>query len=217
MKITKLFTPKTVVKVQIIVTAVSAITLGIATWVATLHIPIVEKNIENEVSIIEELRYKATKDFIQRLYAMDVNTECRINLIDLRMERMMNKRRTKLIESLLKEVKDKTSEQIVLWSSMFITDQGQKTDSNLLSIDPNIPIEQIILKFDSALTQAKKNAYYRLEELMRQINEHELQKAGYENTLYSKKFLFRLFQMVGLLTLVIAVLIDALKKIKSVT
>ena len=187
-----------------------------ATWITTLQIPRVEKQIENEDSMIKELRYQTTKDLVQGLYAMDLHTDRRINLVDIRLERMMNKSRTKLEESLLKEVMDKTSAQISRWNSMFIFQQRQSTNADLPPVDPNTPIEQTILALDQALVQAKKGAYSRLNTLVNQVNEHELEKAGYENTLKSVEIWFRLFQMMGLLTLVIAVSIEALKKLKEV-
>lgn len=209
-----LISSKNATLIQIIIAVVSAISIGIATWITTLQIPIVQVKIANEDSIIKELKYQTTKDLVQGLYAMDLHTDRRLDLIDICLEQMMNKSRTKLKESLLKEVMDKTSDQILRWNSMFILERRQSTNTTLPPVDPNTPIEQKILTLDRALVQARKDAYSRLDELIHQVNKHELQKAGYYNTLKPLETRFRFFQMIGLLTLVVAVTIEALKKLK---
>jgi len=201
--------------VRILATAVSAVSLGIATWITTLQTPIVEQEIANLDSSIKELRYQITKDLVQGLYAMDLVTERRINLIDVRLERVMNSSRTELEGSLLKEVMDNTLAQITRWNSMFLFERQPSTHSLPPSVDPNTPIEKSILTLDHALAQARKDAYSRLDKLITEANEHELQKAGCDKTLKSWEKQFRLFQMIGLLTLLVAIGIEAHTKLRE--
>ena len=202
-------------KIQIIAAALSAIFLGISTGITTLQIPKVDQHIANEDSEIKNLRYVTTKDLVQGLYAMDQYTERRMNLIDIRLERMMNASRTKLEESLLKDIWDNTLAQIDRWNSLFLLEQQQKTDNHNLQVDPNTPIEKRILTIDRDLTRARTEAYYRLNKLIIQANEHELYKAGYDKTLKSLERRFRIFQMIGLFTLVIAVGLEAYTKLNE--
>ena len=202
-------------KIQIIVAAFSAISLAISTGITTLLIPPVEQDIANEDSDIKNLRYKTTEDLVQGLYAMDQYTERRMNLIDIRLERMMNASRTNLEESLLNDILQNTLAQIDLWNSLFLLEQQQKTDKNNMQVDPNTPIEKRILTIDKDLVRARTDAYSRLNDLIIQANEHELQKEEYNKTLKSLEKYFRSFQIIGLLTLVIAVGLEACKKLRE--
>ena len=201
--------------IQITATAVSAIFLAVATWIATLQIPMVEDKISSVDSAVNELRYCTTRDLVQGLYATDLQTERAVYIVLFQLERMMNSSRTKLGDSLLKEVRDNTSSQITLWNSMFLFEQKQATSAVLLPVDPNTALEQAILKLDGALARAKKDAYTRLEGLFAQVNEHDLEKASSERRMKSWQSRFGLLQMLGLLSLVVAVGIEAYRKLKE--
>lgn len=97
-------------KVQIIALLLSIIFLGIATGITTLKVPNYENKILDEDSTISKLRYEITKDMVQGLYTMDVQTERRIDLLNIHFKKKMNeamaisKARSKLEQRLLVQI-----------------------------------------------------------------------------------------------------------------
>ena len=213
----KLQSHKTVTIVQIIAATASALCLGTATWITTLQVPKIKADIDKQESIINELRYKTTRDLVQGLYAMDVYTDQRMDTIDVRLERMMNSSRTKLEELLLEEVVKKTVDQIKRWNSLFVPKQGHGTSAELPIFGPNTPPEQRIAKLEPVLLGAKRAAYSRLEEVIERVHTHENQKGEHEGKQKVWEAAFTLFQMIGLLMLVVAVALEAYKKLGIVT
>ena len=69
MNLKNLYTPRTPAKLHIYVALVSAFFLAIATYITHLQIPNIQDDINNEDSVINELRHQMTKDLIQGLYA----------------------------------------------------------------------------------------------------------------------------------------------------
>jgi hypothetical protein len=70
-----------------------------------------------------------------------------------------------------------------------------------------------LTKLEQTLINAKKNAYSRLDQLIQEIRNHENHKAQYE---INKKHLdnrFRCFQILGLITLMIAAIFEAVGKL----
>ncbi len=212
----KLQSHRIVTIVQIIAATASAICLGTATWITTLQVPKIKANIDKQESIINELRYQTTQDLVQGLYAMDVYTDRRINIIDIRLERMMNKSRTKLEELLLEEVVKKTVEQIKRWDSLFVPKQGHGTSTELPIFGPNTPPEQRIAKLEPVLLRARRAAYSRLEEVIERVHTYESQKEEHEGKQKAREATFTLFQMIGLLTLVVAIALEAYKKLGGI-
>lgn len=209
---------KTLSKVQIIVLLLSIILLGIATWITTLKVPNCETKILDKDSTISKLRYEITKDLVQGLYTMDVQTEGRIDLLNLHFEKKMNelmttsKARSKLEQKLLENFFKKTTEQITQWNSLFIIEHKQQTTAESPIFDSNASVEQFT-ELEHTLINAKKNAYSRLDQLIQKIRSHENQKAKYES---NKKYLdtcFRCFQILGLITLMIAAIFEAIRKL----
>ncbi|MHC4123738.1 MAG: hypothetical protein ACYSSI_09215 [Planctomycetota bacterium] len=133
--------------VQIIALLLSIIFLGIATWISTLKVPNCENKILNEDSTISKLRYEITKDMVQGLYTMDVQTERRIDLFNIHFEKKMNeamttsKARSKLEQRLLEDFSQKTTEQITQWNSLFIIKHKQQTTTELPIFDSNASVE----------------------------------------------------------------------------
>lgn len=147
---------------------------------------------------------------------MDVYTDRRIDTIDVRLERMMNSSRTKLEELLLEEVVKKTVDQIKRWNSLFVPKQGHGTSTALPIFGPNTPPEQRIAKLEPVLLRAKRAAYSRLEEVIERVHTHESQKEEHAGKQKALEATFTFFQMIGLLMLVVAVALEAYKKLGEI-
>ena len=206
---------RTAARPQIIAAAISAIFLAIATWMTTLQIPRIEDEINNEETMIKELRHQITKDLVQGLYAMDVHTDRRIDFLDVRLESMMGKSRSKRGQLLLEGARKKTLDEIKRWDLLFRSKQANQNATPLPLFDANTPVEQKIIKLDSALTRARRDAYSRLEEIIDRIHTHEIQKDQHQAIHNGKQTWFRFFQLIGLLALVVAVAIESYKKLKE--
>ena len=216
MKIKRLYSPKTAAKPQIIFAAVSAIFLAVATWMTTSHIPKIENKINNEDSMIKEIRHQITKDLVQGLYAMDVHTDRRIDLLDVRLESIMVSSKSKREQLLLEGARNKTLDEIKRWDLLFRSEEQHQYGTPLPFFDANTPIEEKIIKLDSALTRARRDAYSRLSEIIDRIHTHEIRKEQHQAIHSKKQTWFRRFQLIGLLALVIAVIIESHQKLRQV-
>jgi len=149
---------------------------------------------------------------------MDVQTEARIDLFNIHFEKKMNeamstsKARSELEQKLRAEFHTKITEQITQWDSLFIIKHKQQTPTELPIFDPNASAQQWA-ELENTLINAKRSAYSRLKEINQEIHDHEIQKAKYES---NKKHLdnrFRCFQILGLITLMIAAIFEAVGKL----
>ncbi|MHC4618191.1 MAG: hypothetical protein ACYTEQ_10615 [Planctomycetota bacterium] len=120
--------------------------------------------------------------------------------------------RSKLEQRLLEDFFKKTTEQITQWNSLFIIEREQQTTTELPIFDSNASVEQLT-ELEHTLINAKKNAYSRLDQLIQEIRNHENQKAQYESNKKHLDNCFRRFQILGLITLMIAAILEAIGKL----
>jgi hypothetical protein len=212
MKLKTLLSSKTTARIQIVAVAVPGILLLIATWISTLQIPNIQDMIDSEDSTIRELRDKTTNDLVQGLYATDVHTDRRIDFLDVRLERIMVSSRSKREQLLLEGAISKTIEQIKQWDSLFITKDSLPVSTPIPIFNESTSAEHKIIKLDPILSSSRRSAYSRLNEIIGQIHTHESQKNKYVSAMSKRQLWFRVFQMCGLLLLVLAIVLESHKK-----
>ena len=212
MKIKTILSPKTTTRVQIIAAAMAGIFLLIATWTSTLQIPNIQNMIYGEDSLIRELRDQTTNDLVQGLYAADVHTERRIDFLDVRLERIMVSSKSKRGQLLLEGAVSKTMAQIKQWDSLFVGKDAKPVSTPIPIFDESTPVEQKVIKLDPVLSSSRRKAYSRLSGIIGQIHTQESNKSRYASKLSRKQVWFRFFQMCGLLSLVLAIVLETHKK-----
>jgi hypothetical protein len=173
--------------------------------------------IDNEDSTINGLKYQTTKYLVQGLYASDDYTDRRIDFLDVRLERIIVSSKSERGQLLLEGAINKTIEQIKQWDSLFIGEGTQPVFTQIPIFDENTSTEQKIIKLDPILTNARRNAYSRLEKFIDEINTHELKKKQHQSNLNSHQNRFKFFQIIGLLTAILVIGIKSCEKLKKVS
>ena len=212
----KLLLLKTVYRIQIIIAALSGIFLLLATYISTVQIPVFQKMIDSQESAIMSLRHRVTKDLVQGLYISEIYADRRIDLVDIRLERMMAKDKSKLEQKLLEDILNKTVEQIQKWDSLFIIEGKKPTRTPIPVFNEGATIEEKILKTDNSLTESRLNAYSRLEEIINKIQACNQRSEDYKIAVDKKQGLFRCYQVWGLIFLAVAITLESCKKYKEI-
>ncbi len=192
----------------------SVVFLGFATWVATIKIPEIEDKIQQETRIVEELRYRIETDLIQGLYGMAPETQQGIDVLNIQLEQIKTKSKSMLEDLLIKRVVQATIGEIQRWDSLFIYEEGAKSQVGISPLDPNVSPEKI-RELEQTLTKVKENAFSRLGRMVEEIHQHNKLRAEYEKEQDTKQRWLAVLQIVGLIALVAATICEGVEKLSS--
>jgi hypothetical protein len=208
---------KTITQIHVVSAILAVVVLSVATVISTLLLPGVQRNLEEQDSLIAGRRYRVTQDLVQGLYAMDLQTERRVDFLDQRLESVIVSNRSQRTLQLAQDAAEKTKEQISLWDSLFRNSPAEGTNVNPSTLDPRAPHDRNAGELESALVAAKRDAYSRLGQTLEEIRTQELQKNKCENRRNTREAWFGFTQVIGLMMVVVSGILDAWGKQKEAT